>query len=133
MKTSHIIFGMAVMLTACNFPDSTSEEIKSDLNASAAEIWEQVGVRDVATGNIVSALPSSMVTLQITGDDLVFGLNGDYCSGKLNERSIDFLDDCYTQSPHWIISERNGDTMYIYPRLGAMYHHDLVMKKVKNK
>lgn len=133
MKTSHFFFGMAVALIACDFPNSTSEELNSDLNTSGTEIWEQVGVRDVATGNIVGVLPSSIVTLQITGDDLLFGLNGDYCRGKLNDGSITFLDDCYTQSPRWIISEIKEDTMYIYPRLGAMYHHDLVMKKVESK
>lgn len=133
MRTLHFFFGIAVMLTACDFQNSTSEELDSDLNATGTEIWEQVGVRDIATGNIVDVLPSSMVTLEIAGDDLLFGLNGEYCRGKLNDGSINFLDDCYTQSPRWIISERNEDTMYIYPRLGAMHHHDLVMKKVQGK
>lgn len=131
MRTSHFFFGMAAILTACNFPNSTSEESNSDLSMSGTEVWEQVGVRDVASGNIVGVQASSIVTLQIAGDDLLFGFNGNYCSAKLNDGSIDFLDDCYTHSPHWIISERDEDTMYIYPRLGAMYHHDLVMKKVQ--
>jgi|GEM_PF-1707986 hypothetical protein len=133
MKTAHFFFGLAVTLIACDLPNSTSEEFNSDLNSSGTEIWEQVGVRDVATGGIVGVLPDSIVTLQIAGDDLLFGLNGDYCGGKIKDGSINFLDACYSQSPRWIISERTEDTMYIYPRLGAMHHHDLVMKKVQDK
>ncbi len=133
MKTSQLFFGLAVTLIACDFPNSTSEEINADLNANDAVIWEQVGVRDVATGDIAGVLPGDIVTLQIAGDDLLFGLNGNYCEGKIKDGSINFSDDCYTQSPRWIVSERTEDTMYIYPRLGAMYHHDLIMKKVQDK
>ena len=116
---------------ACNFPNSATEELDSDFNSSDTEIWEQVGVRDIATGDIVGVPPGGKVTLQIIGDDLVFGLNGDYCKGKVKDGSINFLDACYTYSPRWIISEKAEGTMYIYPRLGALYHHDLVMKKVQ--
>ncbi|MCE2998056.1 MAG: hypothetical protein LW863_20835, partial [Flammeovirgaceae bacterium] len=81
--------------------------------------------------DIVGIQPIGKVTLQITGDDLVFGVNGDYCKGKIKDGSISLLNACYAQSPSWVISERAEGTMYIYPRLGAMYYYDLVMKKVQ--
>jgi Kunitz/Bovine pancreatic trypsin inhibitor domain len=129
MKTFHFFLVLAAMLNGCNY-SSEPDAHNSDLNLSGAEIWEQVAVRYPASGDIVSVMPDSAVTLQIAGSDLWFGLNGNYCQGKINEDAIN-LGTCYSQSPTWIITEQTEDTMYIYPRLGAMYYYDLVMKKVQ--
>ena len=131
MKTLFYLFGLSALISACDFSSSEHEALRSDLNSSGAEMWEQVGVRFPATGEIVLVSSDSVVTLQIAGDDLLFGLSGNYCDGKINDGAI-LLDTCYSQSPHWIITERTQDTMYIYPRMGAMYYYDLVMKKVED-
>jgi Kunitz/Bovine pancreatic trypsin inhibitor domain len=124
MKSYIVIFGIAVALLACDFFSLNPER-----GADKIEIWKQVAVRYPATAVMIPTPPDSALTLKISGDSVMAQRFSNSCPGHIGKDGIS-LDACTLISPYWHIVERSADTMYIYPRMGAMYYYDLVMKKM---
>lgn len=123
---------MALLLSACQTDSFISESEKDPIKfgtKDSMEIWRQVALRFPATGEVLPVSKENAIEIQLAGEELLFISKEGNCPGRISEDGIS-LTDCYYQSPYWNIVERKNDTLYIYPRLGAMYYYDYVMKKV---
>jgi Kunitz/Bovine pancreatic trypsin inhibitor domain len=125
MKSFILFIGVLMALVACEF-----YSLESNPDSEIIETWKQVAVRFPASGELKPTPPDSAVVLQISDDDIVFTRYGNSCTGNIDDQGIG-LDSCFQISPYWAIVERTEDAMYIYPRMGAMYYYDLVLKKME--
>jgi len=133
MKSWKLLFGLLLIVCSCedSFTSQKTSQPLNDLNTSTSEIWRQVSIRYPATGEIVPVQGAGAIEIQVTGEELLFISEERNCPGRISDDGIS-LGECYYQSPYWIIAERTDDTMHIYPRMGAMYYYDYVLKKLKD-
>lgn len=125
MKSFILFLGIVLALVACEF-----SSLDSNHELENVVMWKQVATRFPASGELKPTPPDSAVVLYVSDENLLFTRFGNSCPGHIDEQGIN-LDTCSQLSPYWQIVERTEDTMYIYPRMGAMYYYDLVMKKME--